>query len=603
MRLLLASACLVNALCAGEPAEISTEARAFIETHFITAKSAEAASDFAQAASEYEAILKKYPKAVPEVYQNVGIDYYLTRKYDLAIERFQQGLQLNPEMVGARLFLGITYVITDRPEKGLPHLEFAHRKKPSPESATYLGLAYKGMRRYDAAARYLRSALTGTERKDSLLYFIGETYLKAGGAVANRLAEQNPDSKYDHLISARILDSQDFYQLAAKAYLDAAKKDPQHAAIFFRLGRMLAILGQDEAFRISLDRFHKLAPNDQSKLDLSTLPKSQIAAVGMKVDYEAELRALPAPNTRPAPVASILNGDVNDALRKRLPGAPWTAVVAGLVAGRWPETIIALEAVRPAPGDWLRDYLLASVYLWTDDVEKAEIAVNGLASLKKAVPAVEFLRWEIYQQLSFSYYNKLLEDYPQSARAHFLKAKALDAQGKREALDEYQTAIRLDPLLSEVRIALADYYLSNSRYKEALAECQRVLETDPWSSPPKMRLGRIYVQLRQPDKGIPYLLDGLKAEPQNAEGHMDLARGYELSGKPELAIGEYRLALKIDPSMNRIHYVLGRIYRTQGKASLADREYQIFEENEANERNKQRERLRQALGGKVAEEQ
>ena len=39
MRLLLASACLVNALCAGEPAEISTEARAFIETHFITAKS------------------------------------------------------------------------------------------------------------------------------------------------------------------------------------------------------------------------------------------------------------------------------------------------------------------------------------------------------------------------------------------------------------------------------------------------------------------------------------------------------------------------------------------------------------------------------------
>src|SRR5580704_544548 len=127
MRLLLASACLVNALCAGEPAEISTEARAFIETHFITAKSAEAASDFAQAAAEYEAILKKYPKAVPEIYQNLGIDYYLARKYDPAIERFEQGLQLSPEMVGAQLFLGISYVITDRPEKGLAHLEFAHK--------------------------------------------------------------------------------------------------------------------------------------------------------------------------------------------------------------------------------------------------------------------------------------------------------------------------------------------------------------------------------------------------------------------------------------------------------------------------------------------
>jgi tetratricopeptide (TPR) repeat protein len=599
---LVASIWLVNALCAGQVAELSTEARAFIETHFIIAKGAEAANDFARAAGEYEAILKKYPKAVPEVYQNVGIDYYLTRKYDLAIERFQQGLQLSPEMVGARLFLGITYVITDRPEKGLPHLEFAHKRKPSTESATYLGLAYKGMKQYNAAARYLRSALAGTEPKDSLLYFIGETYLKAGGAVANHLAEQNPDSRYDHLISARILDSQDFYQLAAKAYLDAAKKDPQHAAIFFRLARMLAILGQDEASRMSLDRFHQLAPQDQSKLDFSTLPKSQIAAVGMKVDYEAELQSLPAPDNPTAPVAAILNGDVNDALRKRLPGAQWKAVLDRLTRGRWPETITELEAIHPASGDWLRDYLLGSVYLWMDDLEKAEIAVNRPATLKKAVPAVEFLRWEIYQQLSFSYYNKLIEDYPQSARAHFLKAKALDAQGKRDALGEYETAIRLDPLLSEARIALADYYLSNSRYKEALAECERVLETDPWSSPPKMRLGRIYVQLRQPDNGIPYLLDGLKAEPQNAEGHMDLARGYELSGKPELAIGEYQLALKIDPSMNRIHYVLGRIYRTQGKASLADHEYRIFEENEANERNKRRARLREALGRKAADE-
>ncbi len=602
MHLLLASACLVCALSAAAVPEIGPEARAFIETHFITAKAAEAASDFMQAAAEYEAILKKYPKAVPEIYQNLGIDYYLARKYDPAIQRFEQGLQLNPEMLGAQLFLGISYVNTDRPEKGLPHLEFAHKRKPSSESSTYLGLAYKGMRRYDLAARYLRSALTLTDPKDSLLYFIGDTYLKAGGAVANQLAEQNQDSKYDHLISARILDSQDFYQLAAKAYLDAAKKDPQHAAIFFRLARMLAILGQDEASRMSLDRFHQLAPADRSKLDLSSLPKSQIAAVGMKVDYKAELQTLPAPNSPIAPVAAILNSDVNDAFRKRLPAAQWKAVADRLVIGQWPETITALEAIHPAPGDWLRDYLMASVYLWTDGFEKAEIAVNRLAALKRPIPAVEFLRWEIYQQLSFSYYNKLLEDYPQSARAHFLKAKALDAQGKREALDEYQEALRLDPLLGEARIALADYYLSNSKYKEALAECERVLETDPWSSPPKMRLGRIYVQLRQPDKGIPYLLDGLKVEPQNVEGHMDLARGYELSGQPDRAIAEYQLALKIDPAMNRIHYVLGRIYRAQGKESLADREYQIFEENEVNERNKQRERLRQALGHKVPEE-
>jgi tetratricopeptide (TPR) repeat protein len=160
------------------------------------------------------------------MYQNAGIDYYLFRKYELAIERFQQGIQLNSAMVGARLFLGISYVIMDQPDKALPHLEFAYRKKPSSECATYLGLACKAMKRYEAAARYLRSALAESAHKNSVLYFIGETYLKDAGAVANVLADQNSDSRYDHLISARILDSQDFYQLAAKAFLDAAKKDP-----------------------------------------------------------------------------------------------------------------------------------------------------------------------------------------------------------------------------------------------------------------------------------------------------------------------------------------------------------------------------------------
>src|SRR5262249_31587339 len=157
---------------------------------------------------------------------------------------------------------------------------------------------------------------------------------------------------------------QDFYQLAAKAYLDAAVKDPQNAAIFFRLARMLAILGQDNVSQMALARFHELAPKDPSKLDPATLPRSQIAAVGMNVDYEAALSALPAPNLGTPPVVSVLNRDVNDVLRKRLLIPRWKAATELLAENRWQEAITALEAIRPAPGDWLRDYLLASAYLW-----------------------------------------------------------------------------------------------------------------------------------------------------------------------------------------------------------------------------------------------
>src|SRR5579862_4112806 len=62
--------------------ELSAEAQSFIEQHFAQAKSAEASQEFDKAIEQYELILKRYPSAVPEIYQNLGLVYYLTRRYD-----------------------------------------------------------------------------------------------------------------------------------------------------------------------------------------------------------------------------------------------------------------------------------------------------------------------------------------------------------------------------------------------------------------------------------------------------------------------------------------------------------------------------------------
>src|SRR5439155_18774028 len=74
---------VLAAVCgfAAEP-NLSFEDRKFIETHFQTARSAEAAQQYDQAAREYEIILKKYPTLVPDVYQNLGIVYYYRQKYE-----------------------------------------------------------------------------------------------------------------------------------------------------------------------------------------------------------------------------------------------------------------------------------------------------------------------------------------------------------------------------------------------------------------------------------------------------------------------------------------------------------------------------------------
>jgi tetratricopeptide (TPR) repeat protein len=248
--------------------------------------------------------------------------------------------------------------------------------------------------------------------------------------------------------------------------------------------------------------------------------------------------------------------------------------------------------MRPEPNEWLRDYLLATVWLWRDNAEQAEAAARRVKSVAEKNPAVGMLLWDIYRQLSYAYFQRLLDDYPQSAWAHFLKGQTLGGQGKLQAIEEYRAALAADPALPEAHLALADIYLANSKPDEALAECQRELELNTNSSGAKTRIGRIYVQQREPEKAIPYLRDALKQDPDEAGARADLAQALEMRGDTAGAILEYQQALKLDPALNRIHYVLARLYRRMDKPDLAERETELFRKNDATARQQGLERLR-----------
>jgi tetratricopeptide (TPR) repeat protein len=599
MRVLTGVWLMASLLLAADPPQLTLEARSFIEIHFLAAKRAEAASDFARAIDEYQQILKKYPKVVPAVYQNLGLVYYLARKYEAAIETFNEGIQMDPSMVGAQLFLGNAYLATEQPEKALPHLQYAHKEKPTAESATALGLAYSATRQYGKAAQYFKLGLDGSTQKDNQLYFIGDSYLKQAERAANVLTDQQPDSKYDHLLAARIMESQDRYQMTALQYLDAAKKDPWNAAIFFPLARMMAILGMDRACELALERYRQLMVVDQrATLDAGKLPRGRVAEIGQKTDFEGALKALPAVDASNLPPLPLLNSDVNAELRKRSAAdrsGKWKTATDRLLHARWQEGIASLETLPAA--DWLRDYLVAMAYVWSDKYDKAEETLGRPGLTSQRGPAVQMLVWEVNQQLSLVYFNRLLEEFPQSARAHYLRGRTLDAQGNKDAEAEYQAAIAADPSRTEARIALADFYLTSSRYQEALTECQKALEVNSYLSPAKSRIGRIYIQLHDPQKGIPYVQAVLHGDPDDAQARADLARGLELLGEGDKAVAEYQRALTLDPSLNRIHYVLGRIYRKQGKTELAENEFRVFERNEASERAKRASGLSKSEAG------
>ena len=557
----------------------------FIGTHFRAAKNFEQNGELAEAASEYRTILQRYPSTVPRVYHNLGLVSYRQRDYLNAIEAFKAGLELDKAMLGSRLFLGVSYLNVERPERALPHLETTHRVQPTFESALHLGQAYAANLRYGEAVHAYREALplAGNELPN-VLYSIGQAYLDLAERIANQQAVLHPESKETHLAAARVFESQQVYQVAAIKYLETAQLDPFNASIFFPLARMLAILGLDVPSKLALERYWRLLPAvPRMPIDKSMLPKEQVAEIGTKVEFEGILRSLTPVDPERLPPMPIVGSEINDELVRRLGGSDseeWRTVTQAVVAGNFEDSLAALDNLQSAGDKWLRDYLKMTMHVWLDDYKSAALVADEAALATSPLQVVQTLRAEVFRQVSLEYFETLVRNHPSSCRARLVKAMNFSAQEKAEAEGEFLAAIKACPLDTQIRIELADYYLWNSQYEEARQACLDELEIHPHSGAAKKRLGRIHVQLREGESALPYLTAAAEADPEDADVRTDLGRAYELLQQWEDAVAAYQLALDLDPTLNRVHYVLARLYRQLGKDDLAQQQFQLFKRNE-----------------------
>jgi tetratricopeptide (TPR) repeat protein len=444
-----------------------------------------------------------------------------------------------------------------------------------------LGIAYSLLRQPRAATKSLQVALETGDDKETVLYLLGEEYFRLAKGVAEDLIARRPDTAWDNLVIARIFDSQQFYHVGAQAYLKAIHKDPWNAATLLRLARMLALLGQEAASGLLVERYRQLAPWERERqFDESTIPAAAGTKGGGSTDFEQEIRSLPVVDPSRLPLAPLLPTTVNELLRQRRSAdrtGKWKPAIRQFAELQSKEAIAALKGLATGPNDWLPAYLIAYAHLWSDDLANAEQALHSPVMAAQTDPAVLVLRWEVYEQMGRAHYQRLLDQYPNSARAHFVRARILDAEEKPEAVGEYQAAIAANPKQTGIRLALADYYMLNARIPDALALCRQELEIDPYSVDAKACMGRIYVDLRQPDEALPYLQAAAKAMARDASIHSALGRLYELKSDLEKAAAEYRKALALDPSQNKLHYLLAAVYRRSGKDALADKEDELFQ--------------------------
>ena len=206
--------------------------------------------NYAAAERDYGLIVAAYPQ-MAEAYTNLGISYFLQKKYQEAAVTFQKGLKLKPEMANAWLFLGISRFNLHEPDKALQPLQHYTVMNPGDaEGHYYLGLSYLSLDRYAEAAEALLDARKIDPKNPDVLYHLAECYLRltsSKGADQDKLraafqqtvgeiAAVDPDSIRLHQLQAGYFEATGESEKAIRELEEVVKTRPHVQGIYYTLG-------------------------------------------------------------------------------------------------------------------------------------------------------------------------------------------------------------------------------------------------------------------------------------------------------------------------------------------------------------------------------
>jgi len=368
-------------------------------------------------------------------------------------------------------------------------------------------------------------------------------------AETSRLDPQRPDAYTFQALSAALLDKP---ALAAQALAKASALDPGKPALVYSQARQLVLAGEPEHAGEVLRTFVESQP-------LPSIERSAREAAGAPFDRVALLRQV-------AGVAPIF------------PPALYADGFKLLTQGAYRDSVDRLRdaaARDPLNSGWNEGDQLArgSAALRNGDVGAA------LAHLKAAV-----------------------ESSPNRAEAHRILAVAYRENDQRdESIEEFRTAIRLNPSDERARISLADAFNAAGQDGDAEGVLREATESFPGAGQAHYNLGRLYRLLARnldavraferaaalnPLVGLDNLYETIGAlhvveanfesaiealqkrvdvSPNSAEAHRKLGEVYLQQNRSDEALAEFLVALIVDPRSAQTYAGIGQLQLQRSK--------------------------------------
>jgi Flp pilus assembly protein TadD len=213
--------------------------------------------------------------------------------------------------------------------------------------------------------------------------------------------------------------------------------------------------------------------------------------------------------------------------------------------------------------------------------QKITDALNLIAELQKrgsSDPEAEFAAGEILQELAALRAEQLQRVAPDSAEAHELLGKSLEAQGKlEEALAEYRRAIEKAPGEPGLHFLIGNVEWKLKKIGAAQLEFGEELKTNPHHAMANLRLGQILLdtQRESPAQAILYLREAVADAPASLEAHREFGKALRLAHQYPEAERELRLVESRAPNDPTVHAQLAALYKEMGEQEKARAEITI----------------------------
>lgn len=163
-----------------------------------------------------------------------------------------------------------------------------------------------------------------------------------------------------------------------------------------------------------------------------------------------------------------------------------------------------------------------------------------------------------------------VQEYPNNAHLHRTLAYFYDGRGRVEAaIQEYETATRIDDKQVSDWKALGNLYIKNNQTDNAIKAFEMVTTLDPKDQDAQRTLSKLYKSTGDSDAAIKRMEEVKKLDPKNAENTFNLGKEYFANGDYDNAIINLEQLLQLKPGEASAMIFLGNALQNKGNYTRA----------------------------------